>query len=76
MGSRRPYPRPRHCNGIFQICFYKNLFNPSYHSKIQSKTKLNQKTIELLLNKLFDFDYQEQNEKKSEYVDEQNKTVA
>ena len=48
--------------GIFQIYFYDNLFNPDKHNKIQNKTKLNKKTIEILLNELLLLDNQEQNE--------------
>ena len=47
---------------IFQIYFYGNLFNPYKNNKIQNKTKLNQKTIEILLNELFTLDNQPQNE--------------
>ena len=39
--------------GIFQLYFYDNLFNPDENSKIQDKTKLNKKTIEILLNEIF-----------------------
>ena len=39
--------------GIFQLYFYDNLFNPDENSKIQEKTKLNKKTIEILLNEIF-----------------------
>ena len=39
--------------GIFQLYFYDNLFNPDKNSKIQDKTKLNKKTIEILLNEIF-----------------------
>ena len=46
--------------GIFQIYFYDNLFNPDKDSEIQNKTKLNKKTIEILLNKLFVLDDQQQ----------------
>ena len=45
--------------GIFQIYFYGNLFNPDQNSKIQDKKRLNKKTIEILLNKLFVLDNQE-----------------
>ena len=48
--------------GIFQLYFYDNLFNPDKSSKIQDKAKLNEKTIETLLNELFVLDNQEQNE--------------
>ena len=36
--------------GIFQIYFYENLFNPNEKSTIQGETKLNKKTVEMLLN--------------------------
>ena len=49
--------------GISQIYYYDNLFNPDKKSKIQNKAKLNKKTIEILLNKLFVLDSQQQNEK-------------
>ena len=39
--------------GIFQLYFHDNLFNPDENSKIQDKTKLNKKTIEILLNEIF-----------------------
>ena len=39
--------------GIFQIYFYDNLFNPDENSKIQDTKRLNKRTIETLLNKLF-----------------------
>ena len=45
--------------GIFQICFYENLFNPDQNSKSQGETKLNKKTIEILLNELFSLDDRE-----------------
>ena len=49
--------------GVSQIYFYDSLFNPDKNSKIQNKTKLNKKAIEILLNKLFVLDDQQQNEK-------------
>ena len=48
--------------GIFQLYFYNNIFNPDKNSKIQDKTKLNKRTIETLLNKLFVLNNQETNE--------------
>ena len=42
--------------------FYYNLFNPDENSKMQDKTKLNQRTIEILLNGLFVIIDQETNE--------------
>ena len=49
------------CN-IFQTYFSGNLFNPDKNSKMQNKTKLNRKAIEILLNELFTLDNQERNE--------------
>ena len=48
--------------GIFQLYFYENLFNPDENSKIQDKTKLNQKIIETLFNGIFVLEYQNKNE--------------
>ena len=50
--------------GIFQLYFYDNLFNPDENSKKQGNTKLNKKSVETLLNKLFTLDDQNKNEKK------------
>ena len=55
--------------GIFQIYFYENLFNPDQNSKIQSETKLNKKTVEILLNELFSLDDRENEIKMEEYAD-------
>ena len=49
--------------GVFQMYFYHNLFNHDKNSKIQNKTKLNKKNIEILLNELFVLDDQQQNQK-------------
>ena len=49
---------------LFQLYFYENLFHPNENSKIQDKAKLNKKTIETLLNRLFVLDDQEKNEEK------------
>ena len=54
---------------IFQIYFYENLFNPDQNSKIQSETKLNKKTVEILLNELFSLDDRENEIKMEEYAD-------
>ena len=48
--------------GIFQLYFDENLFNPDENSKIQDKTKLNQKIIETLFNEIFVLEYQNKNE--------------
>ena len=42
--------------GIFQIYFYDNLFNLDQNSKILNKKRLSEKTIKILLNKLFILD--------------------
>ena len=51
--------------GLFQLYFYENLFHPNENSKIQDKAKLNKKTIETLLNRLFVLDDQDKNEEKT-----------
>ena len=57
MDGRRHGARPRFCNvRKFQINFYDNLFNPDQNSEMQDKKRLNKKTIEILLNKLFVLD--------------------
>ena len=59
--------------GIFQIYFCNNLLNSDQNSKIESKTKLNKKRIETLLNELFVLDGEEQNEATTnEYTDNLN----
>ena len=55
--------------GIFQICFDENLFNPDQISKIHRETKLNKKTVEILLNELFCLDDRENEIKMIEYAD-------
>ena len=63
--------------GIFQLYFYDNLFNPDKNSKIQNKTRLNKRTIETLLNKLFVLDDQETNvETIKQYAIKNNVTVT
>ena len=54
--------------GIFQIYFYQNLFNPEENSKIQGNEKLNKKTVETLLNKIFSLDDKENEIKMEEYA--------
>ena len=62
---------------IFEIYFYDNLFNPDKSSKIQNKTKLNKKTIEILLNGLLVLNDQQQNKKIiNKHADEQDITVT
>ena len=63
--------------GIFEIYFYDNLFNPDKSSKIQNKTKLNKKTIEVLLNGMLVLNDQQQNKKIiNKHADEQDITVT
>ena len=63
--------------GIFEIYFYDNLFNPDKSSKIQNKTKLNKKTIEILPNELLVLNDQQQNKKIiNKHADEQDITVT
>ena len=62
---------------IFEIYFYDNLFNPDKSSKIQNKTKLNKKTIDILLNGLLVLNDQQQNKKIiNKHADEQDITVT
>ena len=49
--------------GIFQLYFYKNLFDPSVQSSILSHKNLNISTVETLLNEIFTTETQE-NEKR------------
>ena len=39
--------------GIFQLYFYKNLFDPSIQSTILEHKNLNTTTIQILLNEIF-----------------------
>ena len=39
--------------GIFQLYFYKNLFDPSIQSAIINHKNLNMTTVETLLNEIF-----------------------
>ena len=55
--------------GIFQIYFYENLFNPDENSKLQGETKLNKKTVEILLNELFTLNDRENEIKMEEYAE-------
>ena len=58
---------------IFQIYFFDNLFDRNKNSKIQNKKRLNQRTIETLLNKLVVLDDQDKNEATiQQYASENN----
>ena len=39
--------------GEFQLCFYKDLFDPDGKSKIISHDNLNKKTLETIINEIF-----------------------
>ena len=54
--------------GIFQIFFYQNLFDPPENSKIQGETKLTKKTVETLLNEIFNLDDKENEIKMETYA--------
>ena len=54
---------------IFQLYFYDNLFNPDEKSRIQGETKLNKKTVEMLLNELFSLDDKENEIKMEEFAE-------
>ena len=56
--------------GIFQLCFYENLFNPDKNSKTQNETKFKKSTVETLLNELFSLDDKENEIKMIEYANE------
>ena len=55
---------------IFQVFLYENLFNPLETSKIHGETKVNKKTIEILLNEIFTLDDRENEIKMEEYADD------
>ena len=45
--------------GIFQLYFYKNLFDPSIRSTILEHKNLNTTTVQIILNKIFTSETQE-----------------
>ena len=47
--------------GEFQLCFYKDLFDPDEKSKIISHDNLNKKTLETIINEIFYKDIDEMN---------------
>ena len=57
--------------GIFQLYFYKNLFDPSDKSKIISRESLNKKAIETIINEIFSTDANE-NERMIQKFREEN----
>ena len=61
--------------GIFQIYFYKNLFDPEEKSKINGETRLTKKTVETLLNEIFTLDDVENKLKMNELADDLNISI-
>ena len=61
--------------GIFQIYFYKNLFDPKEKSKINGETRLTKKTVETLLNEIFTLDDVENELKMNELADDLNISI-
>ena len=45
--------------GLFQLYFYKNIFDPQEKSKIVYHETLNKRTIEAILNEIFTTDVNE-----------------
>ena len=53
--------------GLFQFCFYENLFLPLPNSKIIKEKQLNKKTIATLLNGIFVLDEKENERRIKKY---------
>ena len=62
-------------SGVFQIYFYKNLFDPGEESKINGETQLTKKTVETLLNEIFTLDDVKNELKMNELADDLNITI-
>ena len=58
--------------GIFQLCFYTNLFLPKENSKIINNAKLTMKTISTVLNEVFTLDINENEERVENFAKELN----
>ena len=54
---------------FLKIFFYENLFNSDKNRKIQGETKLNKKTVEMLLNGLFSLNDKENEIKMEEFAE-------
>ena len=61
--------------GIFQIYFYKKLFDPDENSEISGKAKLTEKTVELLLNEIFTLDDKQNEIKMKKFADDFNTSI-
>ena len=58
--------------GIFQLYFYKNLFDPDEESKIIIHENLNKRTIEVIFNEIFSTDVNENEYLIKKFKDEYN----
>ena len=58
--------------GIFQLYFYKKLFNPDEKSKIINYENLNKRTIEVIFNEIFSTDVNENEYLTKKFKDEYN----
>ena len=62
--------------GVFQLYFYKHLFDPDENSKILLDQHLTKKTVETLLNEIFTEDKNENERRISEFAKEHRISVA
>ena len=58
--------------GLFQLYFYKNIFDPHENSKILNDEHLTKETIETLLNKIFSTNKKENEHKATDFAKEYN----
>ena len=56
--------------GLFQLFFYKNLFDPNENSKILNDEHLPEKTVETLSNEIFSTNKNENERKVAEFAEE------
>ena len=61
--------------GVFQLYFYKNLFDPDENSKILPEEHLTNKTVETFLNEIFTKDKNENERRVSEFAKEHHISV-
>ena len=57
---------------LFQLCFYKNLFDPDDNSKILNDKQLTKATVETMLNKIFSTNKKGNECKVAEFAEEYN----
>ena len=58
--------------GLFELYFYKNLFNPDQNSKLQNDKRLSQKTMETLLNELLSLNKEDNEQLAEQYATDMN----